>query len=220
MYHDDGLSLPFQALEQLDDDPFRPRVHAAKRFVHQVEVRLLGQGPGQEGPLLLAAGELADLPIGELGHTHLLQRLHGDPAVRSPRAPEPSQVAVAPHQHHVADRGRKIPVHAAALRHVGDPLRVDADLARHGPHQLQHGLDQGALARSVGADDRGQAPPGNVEVHVPEHRLDIVGDGQVLDLESPGVLFTHLHFYPSLTGIGDHFRAFVMVSTFAFTVEM
>ena len=114
----------FQALEQLDDDPFRPRVHAAKRFVHQVEVRLLGQGPGQKGPLLLAAGELTDLPIDELGHAHLLQRLHGNPAVRSPRAPEPSQVAVAPHQHHVADRGGKVPVHISGRNDedVADPV--------------------------------------------------------------------------------------------------
>ena len=69
-------------------------VHSGERLVCQVEVRVLGQRPGQKHPLLLAAGELADLAVGEVRYADFLQAPHGLLALLFTGPPQPPEPAV------------------------------------------------------------------------------------------------------------------------------
>ena len=45
-------------------------VESIERLVEEEDVGLLGKGAGDEGSLLLAAGELVDLPVGNIAEIH------------------------------------------------------------------------------------------------------------------------------------------------------
>ena len=62
---EDGLALGAEVAEQSEDDGLGGGVDAGHRLVHEVGVGTLGQGTGQEGALLLTAGKLADLAVGQ-----------------------------------------------------------------------------------------------------------------------------------------------------------
>ncbi len=73
-----------QLLEQGEDGALGGGVDPGERLVHEVEPGVLGQGAGEEDPLLLAARELADLAVREILHAHLLQAGEGGlPVVRA-----------------------------------------------------------------------------------------------------------------------------------------
>src|SRR3546814_18926733 len=91
------------------------------RSVHEGQVGFLGQRPGQEHPLLLSAGELADLPAGEVRHADLVETGQRRRAVPPGDRPQPAQHAVAAHGDDLLDGNREIPVDAAAIRDVADP---------------------------------------------------------------------------------------------------
>ena len=90
MDRDDRLPLLPQFSEQFEDDSLGGSVHACHRLIHEVDFGLLGESPSQENPLLLAAGELADLPPLELRQPHLIQTLPGPVAFRMPRPAKPT----------------------------------------------------------------------------------------------------------------------------------
>ena len=193
MHGDDRLPLLPQLTEQLEDDLLGGGIHAGHRLIHEVDFGLLGESPGQKHPLLLPAGELADLPPLELREAHFLQALPGPFPLAMPRPPKPAQPAVRPHQHHVQHADRKIPIHALTLRHIADLLPLRGDRLPQDPHgaaghgqQTQHGFDQRALPRSIGPHDRRQLRLLHDEVHIPQHRLALVGDGDVVDVEDGG----------------------------------
>ena len=50
----------------MDDGVFGDGVDGGEGLVHEIDLRVLHQSPRQEGALLLPAGELADLPVGEI----------------------------------------------------------------------------------------------------------------------------------------------------------
>ena len=146
--------------------------------------------PRQENALLLAAGEFADLPAGQVGHADFRQRVVGRHALEFPRPPQPAEPAVSAHEYHVKRRRGEVPIDAAALRDVGDRalvglvrLAVDQHPATDRRDEAEHRLDEGGFARAVGANDAHQHPRGDDEVDVPEHRLLAVGDRQVVDLD-------------------------------------
>src|SRR3546814_8744389 len=74
-------------------------VDAGERLVHEVQVGFLGQRPGQEHPLLLSAGELADLPAGEVRHADLVETGQRRRAVPPGDRPQPAQHAVRSEEH-------------------------------------------------------------------------------------------------------------------------
>ena len=57
-------------------------VDAGERLVQEHHGGTLGDAAGDEGALLLPAGQLADLPVGELGQFHAVQRQVDGGAVR------------------------------------------------------------------------------------------------------------------------------------------
>jgi len=133
--------------------------------------------PGDEDPLSLPAGELADLPLRERGHPDAVDRAADQFAVRGGEPPDPPGVPVAPHLDHLLDRDRKVPVHRVALRNVGDPVerlrgRLAADQHVAGVDRLEadHRLEERGLAGAVRPDDGGEGPLGKRGVDVPERR--------------------------------------------------
>ena len=94
-------------------------VDAAGRLVHQQQLRLAQQRAGDEHPLLLAAGQLADVPAAELADA----RAGRAPAPR-PRVPSRDghgrRRPVRAISTHSRDGDREAPVHRLELRHVAD----------------------------------------------------------------------------------------------------
>ena len=93
-------------------------------------------------------------------------------AARPADRPEPREAA---HHHDVLDRDRECPVHELRLGHVGDAAALaarrraeDLDPPRPRLEQAGHELEQRALARAVGPDDREQAAGLHGERHVLE----------------------------------------------------
>src|SRR5690606_37204853 len=155
-----GPPLVAQLTREVDDEAFGEVVDAGEGLVGEVEAGVLGERAGEEHPLLLAAGELADLPAREVGEADPLQALLGGAALGGTGAAEPAEPSVGPHLDDVAGVGGEVPVDAPPLRDVADELtdtldRLPEELDRPGGRaQETHGdLKQRGLARPVGTDD-------------------------------------------------------------------
>ena len=70
---DDRLALVAQPFEQSEDERFGGGIDAGHRLVHEINVGPLGQGPGEKRSLLLPAGKLPDLTVGEVGHADIVE---------------------------------------------------------------------------------------------------------------------------------------------------
>ena len=133
-----GDALSAQVVEDFQDRLLAGHVEAGQRLVQHQQLGLLGQGTRQEDPLLLTAGQFADLAFGEVGHADLRQRRLDHGPIAPARPAQQPDLADAPHHHHIADRDREAPVDAVALGHIADadvPVRtaaVDVD-RRPGP---------------------------------------------------------------------------------------
>jgi hypothetical protein len=168
------------------------RVHGTEGFVHQQDVGVHGESPGHADALLLAAGELAGVPVRQgaveadgveqgqrisprLPFRRAAQQRHrcdvvDDSAVRQ----QPGvlhDVADAPAQ---LDRGQRIDVLAVDLDRTAG--RVD--------HPVDHS-QQGGLARSRRADEHGGLVRG-------QHQGEIVdGQGAVGESLADGTELDH-----------------------------
>src|SRR5262249_50348463 len=185
------LALVTQLLQQEEDRALGGGVHAGHRLIHKVDVRLLRQRPRQEGPLLLPAGELADLPVRQVADADLAQTLPCPGALLPAGTPEPAEPAVGPHQHDIEHTDREVPVNAFALRDVADtaPLLGDwpaeqAHLATGGRHQAEDRLEQRALAGAVGTDDTHQSRLGQRQIDVPQDRPAVIRYRDIVNVEN------------------------------------
>ena len=194
MHDQHGLPLVAQLAQQREDDPLRGRVDPRHRLVHEIHVGSLSQRSGQKRPLLLAAGKLSDLPIGQVGQAHLRQAIAGPGDVGRARSFEPPQPAERSHQHEVAHAHGRIPVAALALRNVADA----AALRRHGPaehadaaadqrHQTQDRLDERAFAGAVRPDDGDQLRLVQRQVDIPQNGALMIRHRNVVNVEHGGV---------------------------------
>ena len=75
---------PRRRVEEREQRLARVHVDAREGLVEQQDVRLLGERPGEEHALLLAAGELADGALLELGDAELVQAARHHLAVGGP----------------------------------------------------------------------------------------------------------------------------------------
>lgn len=89
MGHDDhsGAVLVSDATKQLHDLTAPNAVQGGRGLVGQHHARLVGQGPGDGDPLLLAPGKHGRLVIGTIGDAKLLKKLQGASACRPRRNP-------------------------------------------------------------------------------------------------------------------------------------
>lgn len=100
---EDDLAVVPPLVEEAEDAVVRLCIDARHRLVEEDDVGLLGDGAGDEGAALLAAGQLADLASGKGADAEMGQRMLDDVVVLGVRALEPAAARVAPHHHDVAD---------------------------------------------------------------------------------------------------------------------
>ena len=188
MNHHAGFAGVLQRFEQGDDCPFRGHIHPGEGFVHEVEPGILGQGAGEEHPLLLAAGQLADLPLGKVGHAHLLEGVQRNLTIFPADRTQPADFAVQAHGDHIQSIDRKVPIdtfslgditHQVALGGVG--LAIDGHGSRCAWNQPQHRFDKGALTGTVGTDHGDQLAFGQGQFDIPENGFAVVGHGEIID---------------------------------------
>ena len=124
-------------------------VHAARRLVEEQERRAAEHRPRDEHALLLAAGEVADVPGPEVAETEAVE----DPVgLRHLRPGRPGRdPAVDPrHEHRLPHGDREVPVHRLDLRHVAETHRfATAHRTVHRRNGSEQGPQQGGLAERL-----------------------------------------------------------------------
>ena len=185
----------------------RGDVHPGERLVEQQHVRLLRQRPGQEDPLLLAAGQLTDGPMGQIGDAQLLQDSLDDLAVATataasatcpgrsgpwpPRRTRSRESASRPPP--AEARRRSVPVLAAAAR---PSMSISPAASGSRPTMALNRVD---LPAPFGPDDGHLRSLGDGERHGVERRPGAVEDGNAAQLDgarSPQGLDDAVHVPP------------------------
>ena len=95
-------------------------VESVEGFVEKKDMGLLGKGASDIGALLLSAGELIDLAIGNVTEIHGGNGFFGFLAIDFPEAFEVSKMGVASHRDDVADSNGKVPLVLIDLGKVCD----------------------------------------------------------------------------------------------------
>ena len=180
--------------QQLDDGVLGIDVDAGEGFVEQNHPPVLGKRAGEEHPLLLAAGELADLALAEIAHADAGKCCCDRFMIRGFGNAHHVHVAIAAHHHHVLDENREVPVDVLALRHIGDDvlfqrgidrLAENCDLAPGEADEPHDRLEQGGFAAAVHPDERGDRACRDFESRIAQGGVTVaVGDGRVSDGES------------------------------------
>ena len=158
------VALPRQLTHPLQHPQLVAVIQRGCGLVHHQNIRPLAQGAGDENQLLLAAGQGGEVPLRQLCHAHLLQRIHGmlfhPRRGRAERRQLPGQTHQRGVQHRIAEGG------TVDLRDIGDVLRrlppgqrahvpaVQLDGAGIVRQSSQQTAEQRALARAVGAQHR------------------------------------------------------------------
>ena len=174
--HDGGFALNAEAFECVEDHFLGGDIHMVEGFVQKEQIRVLGECSGEHDSLLLAAGEFAHLPLGEIGDFHCFQGRFNGIAIGAAGTSEPSRMGVAAHHHHLTDGNGETPVDAAALgnhRHAVPALTggmaEDVDSAFGEGFLAEDGFEQGGLAGPVGAHQGHSFAWGNREGHTGEN---------------------------------------------------
>src|SRR5687768_11148035 len=89
-------------------------------LVEQQQAWIADQGPSQEGPLLLAAGQIADVTLRALRDAEALEQAQHALAVPAVAPREGARVGRQTHHDHLLDGDRKVPVDRLELRDVPD----------------------------------------------------------------------------------------------------
>ena len=173
-------------------------VEVGGRLVQQQDRRLLGQRHRQPHPLPLAAGQLVDRPVGQVGHLGRGQRLGDDLLVgAAPLSQQPlMRVPAAGHQIGDGDpvrRDRRLRQQPEPAGHLlgrvgGDGPAVQQDRpGGRGQHPGQR-PQQGGLAARVGADDDGELVVRDVHRQPGGDHPGVVADRDTVGPESIGLL--------------------------------
>ncbi len=140
------------------------RVEPVGRLVQQQQRRVVGQGGGQLDPLALTGRHGADRPLALLTEAHQPQGVAGPAHRLSPgKAVDLGQVADEVGRPGVGVEGVVLGDVAQPLPHLGAGVgRVEAEHLQGtlvGALEPEHEPEQRGLARPVGAEQPGDAPP-------------------------------------------------------------
>jgi hypothetical protein len=162
-------------------------VDPARGLVEEEQARTSEQGPGDEDPLLLPAGELADVPATQAAEPQPLEELLGRGHV-VPGRPGHCPPADPGHQDRLPDGHREVPVHRLDLRDVahGGPA-VARDPTHDRLHRAGHRLQHRGLPGAARTDDPHEVAFFDGKVDVDQHGLATVA---ARDLVEPDQL-TH-----------------------------
>ena len=169
-------------------------VQARHRFVQHQQVPCRAQGPGQQHPLLLAAGQFPIALVLQLQNAQLAHVLQGLGLLGRGIEEFPPPGAEKAGQHHLADGGGKVLLCPGLLGQIADgpPAEafVQADLPGQGPQQAQHALEQGGLAGAVVPHDAQIIPPAHLKGQMLPDGAALVAQGRVTAVYEH-LLFAH-----------------------------
>ena len=140
-----------QGAHQGDDLFFGLDIDAGKRLIQKDHIAFLGKCPGEEHPLALAAGKLADLTLPQCSHADAFERLVNGVMIGLAWPPQHAHMAVTPHHHDIFNKHREIPVDIFCLGNIGNKiagkgfarrLAEDADLSRSMGDEAHHRFEQ------------------------------------------------------------------------------
>ena len=184
--HDDGPALALQSQQKIGQAALLRIVEAASWFVQQDDLRICGQDARQSRALLLAAAEVARVPVRQRAQAEpFKERLVGR---RIGRHAVPAAGEGQLRRQRVAEQQR-----ARVLRHVADGLddviqlrlaRIqarDRDLALARLDQSHDLLEQRALARPVAPHQHDELAGVHRQADAPQRRTIIVRVVQVAD---------------------------------------
>ena len=168
-------------------------VHGGGRLIEDQQLRLAGEGAGDEGALLLPDRESPDPPIAEAGHVGPLQRPLDRRAIGRARTAEGPEAREAAHPDDFGDGRGKLRVEGGeALRHVADPpafaeargvLPEEAHVAARGAEQPEDDIQQRALPRPVRPDQPQELATVHRQVHPRQGRLATVAEADVAEFD-------------------------------------
>lgn len=154
----------------------RQQVETGQRLVEQKDISLLSQALGHEHPLSLTARHLGEMSAAEIRHVESIGGPSDRRAVARSHRPEGSERCRTGKTHDFIRRDQQVLRRMLRLQDVGDlatHLRRrtsrNRDTAATGREQAGDHVEQGGLARSVGANHRSDSP-WNVERVDGEHR--------------------------------------------------
>ena len=161
----------FQQLQRLD-------VQVVGRFVHHQQVGGLGEQLGQQQPVALTAGQAGDRRTRAFGREQEILQVADDVLATAIDLDEVAALG------DVLQRGAGVVQLAAVLVEVRD-LQAGAQLhfALLRREFAQQDLQQGRLARAVGADDAHAIAAHDRRGHVVQQHATVVGLGDVLGLD-------------------------------------
>src|SRR5580704_14007381 len=198
----DGRSVPVQLAEQVQEGGAGGGVQVAGRLVRHDQGGPADQGPGDGGPLLLAAGQLVRPVPGAVAEPDPLDGRLGQPtALSGPPAPVEQAVGdVVEHgqpveQEELLEDEAEAPGPQARQLRVGHGRGVlpgDADHAAGGSFEGAHHVQQGALARPGRADDGDQLALADPQIDA----------GQGADRRVTGVFLYHASQLQDRGGLG------------------
>ncbi|MCY1238962.1 hypothetical protein D9M72_517260 [compost metagenome] len=143
------------------------RVQGRERFVHEQDVRLIGEAPGDGHALFHTTGQFVRVAILEPGQPHEVQELAG---LRGPFLPGQARVFEPD-----GDVGRRGPPgeervllkdHGAVLARAGHLLAVHQHAAGGGAGQARQQVKQCGLAGTAGAHQCKEFTGGDVQAEV------------------------------------------------------
>ncbi len=167
------LQLDLHVLAQL-------LVERAQRLVHQHELGVEHQRPGQGHALLLPAGELRRVTVRHASHLHHVQRaLDLGVAFRARQATHGQRIGDVVRHRHVGEERVVLEHHPEVplvRRGVGDVAPAQPDFARRGGLEAGQHHQRGGFARARRPQQREELPSFDVEMEVAHHQvLAVVG---------------------------------------------
>lgn len=166
-------------------------VERGKGFVEEKDVGALREGAGEEGALLLPAGEGADVAVGKVGDAEFFERALDDGVVGGGEFLPKAKGGVAALADKLPHGYGEIPVDIVALGDVGEARELvlevvvaDGDRGVLGKRvPAEERAQKGGFAGAVGSEERGEAAAGDGGVDVVERDAGTVMDGEAADAD-------------------------------------
>jgi hypothetical protein len=176
---DDRTPLRSKVGEERVEQLLARAVDARERLVEEQDRRVLDERARDEHALALAAGEVAEPRVGEVGEADPVERGVGEDALAPARRAPPRDPRERAHERDVERADRIVEPRALRLRHITEAARRP-DRPRERRQLAEQEPEEGRLPAAVRPEHREPLAAAQVEAHVAEDRLASVPGRDVL----------------------------------------